>query len=327
MAFDVLHALANDGQSVPVIDVTNASFAVSATDAELDGMSRQYIQEQQQRGEISPAVREALSNSILGRALLSAAGSYLPGMGTYFLKLGPGYAGFSAHVIDRQIAASFPALAARIRLQDMAGLLADGLAVRLDNQPERAVCLINIAGGPAADSWNALILLQKKDRSLLAGREIAIAVLDLDTSGPAFGARALAALLATRAPLESLEVSFRAIRYDWCGAVELPEILLNLKAPDMACAISSEGGLFEYGSDEEIAANLEKLHQGTGSDAFVVGSFCRDCDVVNLTPNRNLMATRPRALEAYRSLAEGAGWTIDFVLERPFSYNMRLKKR
>jgi hypothetical protein len=326
MNFDVLHAVADDGQSIPVIDVTNPAFAVSATDDELDGMSRQYIQEQQQRGEISPAVRAALSNSILGRALLSAAGSYLPGMGTYFLKLGPGYAGFSAHVIDRQIAASLPALAARLRLQDIAGLLAEGLAAQLANQPERPVCLINIAGGPAADSWNALILLQKRDRSLLAGRKIAIAVLDLDTRGPDFGARALAALQAPNAPLEGLEISFRAIRYDWSGAVELPYALSSLQAADTVCSISSEGGLFEYGADEEIAANLEKLHQGTGRDAFIVGSFCRDCDAVNLAPNRSLMATRPRALETYRALVERTGWTFDHVLERPFSYNMRLKK-
>jgi hypothetical protein len=35
------------------------------------------------------------------------------------------------------------------------------------------------------------------------------------------------------------------------------------------CAVSSEGGLFEYGSDEEIAGNLTTLTELTPADTIV----------------------------------------------------------
>ena len=90
---------------------------------------------------------------------------------------------------------------------------------------------------------------------------------------------------------------------------------------------SSEGGLFEYGSDEEIVANLLAVHGATGPGAVVVGSVTRDCEQVRRTLERGGMALRPRALDEFRALADGAGWELDAVLERPGTFNVRLRKR
>src|SRR5712692_4870809 len=202
----ILFALTDDGVSLPVIDVTNPAFAVTATDAELASLSDRFVLESTERQEIPAPLRDALQRSRLGRALMAASGTFLTGMNTYLLKLGPDNLGTDANPIDRRIAASFPALMTRLRLQDMARLLADGVSLAAAAAPQRPLCLVNIGGGPAGDSWNALIHLHAEHPDLLAGREIVIAVLDLDDRGPAFGVRALETLRATGAPLCGLEI-------------------------------------------------------------------------------------------------------------------------
>lgn len=321
---DVLHAMTDDGRSLPVIDVTNPAFAVTATEGELAAMSEQFVLESKQRPEMPAPLREALQRSVLGRGLIAAAGTFLTGMNTYLLKLGPDNLGTDADPIDRRIAESFPAFTARLRLQDMARLLADGLVPTLGARPGRPVCLINIAGGPAADSWNALIHLHDEHSALLSGREIRIVVLDLDDRGPGFGGRALAALGAPGGRLSGLEIGFQHVTYEWSDADRLRQALDDLHATEAACAISTEAGLFEYGSDMEIVTNLANLRAGTAPDASVVGSVTRDGEPVRWSQAASRVSTRPRTIEAFRDLADQAGWTVQRVIERPFSYHVRL---
>jgi hypothetical protein len=326
---DILYAVTDDGTSVPIIDVTNPAFAVTASDAEIAAMSDQFLQDSSTRPEITPALREALKRSKLGGGLVAAAGGFVSGLHTYLLKLGPDRLGADAEEIDRRIAASFPAFTARLRLQDMARLLADRLSPSLAHWPHRPVLFINIAGGPAADSWNALIDIHAQNPQLLTDRVIVIAVLDLDDRGPAFGMRALKVLTAAGAPLSGLNVRLKLVTYDWSDATRLREAVGELHADQSICAISSEGGLFEYGSDTEIVSNLQQLHGAASAGAFVVGSVTREGG-----PNRTLnagnpadrAATRPRTLETFGQLAAQGGWVVEKVLERPFSYNLRLFK-
>src|SRR5690242_9011652 len=79
------------------------------------------------------------------------------------------------------------AVAVRLRLADMARLLADALAPALLDDPRRPLRLVNVAGGPALDSVNALLVLRRAHPGALAARPIAIDVLDSDADGPAFG--------------------------------------------------------------------------------------------------------------------------------------------
>ena len=45
MKTDVVYAMTDEGEKLAVIDVTNAAFAVSATDDELAAMAEKYILE------------------------------------------------------------------------------------------------------------------------------------------------------------------------------------------------------------------------------------------------------------------------------------------
>jgi hypothetical protein len=90
--------------------------------------------------------------------------------------------------------------------------------------------------------------------------------------------------------------------------------------------VSSEGGLFEYGADEEIAANLSAVHELTPLDTIVVGSACRESE--STRAHAGIGATlRPRTREAFRELVEKSGWRVETLIERPFNDNVRLVKR
>ncbi len=326
MRTDVVYAMTDEGEKLAVIDVTNPAFSVSATDEELAAMAEKYILEAGRHNEIPATLREALRNSKLGRGLMAASGTFVDGMTTYQLKIGPENLGESFSPIDQRIAASFTAFAARLRLQDMARLMAGGQADAAMAEPRRPLCLVNIGGGPGADSWNALILLIRGNAGLLDDREIVLAILDLDQRGPAFGGRALDALCASTGPLSGLKTKFEHLGYEWSCASRLREALRELRAGDLLCGISSEGALFEYGSDEEIVSNLQALHAGTAADSIVVGSVTREGKPVRASLIGNRVPTRPRTIEAFRALAEQGGWVVQEVLERPFSYNVRLVK-
>jgi len=326
MTTGVLYTTTEDGEELAIIDVLNPAFTVTVADSELVALAERYILEAARQQEIPTAIREALRSSRLGRGLMAASGTFVDGMTTYLLKLGPQNLGKGTSPIDQRIAASFPAFTARLRLQDMAGLLADGLAMTVAVDSRRRVCLVNIGGGPGADSWNALISLRNGRAELLADREIAIAVMDLDERGPAFGSRALDALCAAGAPLSGLNISFRHFGYEWSCPERLRVALEELRASDAACGISSEGALFEYGSDDEIVSNLRVLHTGTARDSIVVGSVTREGRPVRASLIANRVSTRPRTIEAFRALAEQGGWIVQAVMERPFSYHVRLVK-
>jgi hypothetical protein len=177
---------------------------------------------------------------------------------------------------------------------------------------------------------NALILGNKECPSRLSGRRISIAVLDLDSEGPSFGRRALSALLAEKAPLYGLDVTFEYIKYDWSGACQLRAGLGEIG--EIGAGIcSSEGGLFDYGSDQDIVANLSVLRDSTPPDFMVVGSVVRDVasldtrlQVTTVSQGRPLI--RYLGLDAFRTLVQQAGWSIDGVIDSVAHHSVRLKK-
>ena len=144
----VLRVKAAEDLVLPIVDVTNPAFALSLTTDELAAMEAQYVRESAQSQNVPPEVRAALASSRLGSGLMAARGTFLSGLNTYLLKLGPENLPADFHPIDRRIAGSFPAITARLRLQEMAALLTDGLADALASDPRRPLHFINIAGGP-----------------------------------------------------------------------------------------------------------------------------------------------------------------------------------
>jgi hypothetical protein len=261
------------GLELPVIDVTHPAFVLSVTAAEQRALVDAFLRERPPLAGLPAFMRSALMKlllrrSVLARGIARARGTFLPGLDTYLLKLGPDNLGaIGARPIDRRIAASLPVLSVRLRLQDVAGLLAEALAPALAARPGRPLRLVNIAGGTAIDSFNALLVLHEQQPGLLAERPIGVDVLDLDGGGPSFGARAAAALTAPGAPLAGLAVAVRHLRSDWHDVAPLERALAEARAADAVAAGSSEGGLFEYGSDADIARNLACLR-----DAAPAGS-------------------------------------------------------
>ena len=106
--------------------------------------------------------RRAAKRSALVRALFQADKGFLDSITTYILKLGVDNLprGFDGPV-DKRIAASPHVVLIRLRMQQVAKLLADALVEPLAADPAAPLHLINIAGGPALDSINALILLNR----------------------------------------------------------------------------------------------------------------------------------------------------------------------
>jgi hypothetical protein len=324
----VVYAVAIDGHELPVIDVTHPAFAL----LDEEKMKRQvarFSRGEKLRDKVPTFVQRAVLGALarrsrLARALYHAREGVISGMTLYVAKLGPDMLGPAyANAIDRGIAAAPPSRLSRARLEDTALLLAEGLRPLLRAKPGRPVHLFNIAGGPGADSWNALIVLQKEERAMLEGRTITIHVLDPDTEGPTFGARAIAALRSADGPLADVDVQFRHVVYDWSDPTHLRALLSEANGPDGVLAVSSEGGLFEYGSNDDIVENLAAIRDAGPDDATVVGSVTRADGPIEFLRH---FTVKPRTMAAFRALAERGGWNIATHIERPLSYDVRLSR-
>ncbi len=182
--------IAEDGLELPVIDLTHPAFALSVTPEQQRELVAQFVRQQRPFERMPEWFRKGmmrfwLRRSVLARVLGSAGGTYLSGLNTYLLKLGPdNLEGVSSFPLDKRIAASAPVVSVRLRLQDVATLIAEFLAPLLTARSAAPLYLFNIAGGPAMDSLNAILLLKRDHPETIAGRRIVIEVLDLDTAGP-----------------------------------------------------------------------------------------------------------------------------------------------
>ena len=266
-----------------------------------------------------------LRRSFLARGIQRTAGTFMTGLSTYVLKLGPENLGPYDTPFNRRIAASLSGLALRWRLQDMARLLADAMGDALAGAPGLPLHLINIAGGTAMDSLNALIIARREQPGSLDGRRISIDVLDRATEAVAFGSSALAALKEEGGPLAGLDVSLRQVPYDWAQPDRLRSVLDEARAEDARMVGSSEGGLFEYGSDGEILGNLQAL--GTAPTGFtMVGSVTRADAPIQRLHRASHAATHPRGIDVFRALIGRVGWKVTRVIERPFSDHVTLTR-
>ena len=321
----VVYANTADNLELPVIDVTHPAFAIPD-----DPNSRATLIEQYKEATANdikgPVFLRRLSmklgarHSQLLRALIEPSNSFLGGLTTYLMKLGADHLpdGFNAP-LDRRIAGSPHARFIRLRLQHCATMLADGLESLLKTTPGTPLHLINIGGGPAIDTLNALILLVQRDRSLLT-RPISIDVCDLDDKGPHFGANALIALQNNGAPLSKLDIRFNRHRYDWNKTTPLEQLLASFE-PDAVVVASSEGALFEYGTDEAIIANLRVLHSRV---KLIVGSVTSDQPIRREQIRTMHFALYPRSVEGFQPLATQAGYTIDRAEVTPLSDQIAL---
>lgn len=309
----VVFARTADGLALPVIDVTNPAFTVPDDPESFAAQRDAFIAWDRNfrfmpRIMIRLLVHLAARHSPLLWATLASDGEYLDSISTYMLKLGesnlpPGFDG----PLDRKVAASPLMIFVRLRMQQVAILLADALAGLLQRRPEAALHLVNIAGGPALDSINAVILLAKAHGASMR-RPITIHVLDANREGPIFGAHALDALMAAEGPLHGFDIALRHQPYDWNDTAPLARLVTALVGQDAILAASSEGGLFEYGADQAIVANLTTL--AAAGVEIVAGSVTSASNIRRRMIAETRFRLFPRGLEGFAPLAQRSGYTI-----------------
>ena len=322
----IVYARNAQGFLLPVIDVTHAAFAVEAHPRAVAELRSRFAHEQQRRSRVprllvSWLLRRMGRRSRFARALFGSGTRTLPGEVTYALKLGaPNLVPPFDSPIDRVLAASLEVTSMRIRLQQLAQLLAAGLAAELAADTAAPLHLLNIAGGTAIDSLNALIVLRRQLPAALR-RPITIHVLDPDAAGPEFGRQALEALLQGR--LRGLTVQMRHVPYDWRNPAPLEELAQRLGRAEAIVVASSEGGLFEYADDDVVLGNLKALRAGV---RLIAGSVTRADALARGALRRSPIKLCPRGADGLAPLALRAGFAIvraeaallsDQVLLRP----------
>ncbi|HZZ18528.1 MAG TPA: hypothetical protein VFE25_04125 [Opitutaceae bacterium] len=326
------YAFTNEGVELPVIDVTHPAFEVLLTEEQIASGNAAFLTQERRRAKTPMFIRRFLfrryaRRSVILQGMMQASKSFLSGMNTYILKLGAANLGNSyATNVDRFVAASFPAQIIRLRTQNTAKLLALGIEGPLRDNPGAPFHLLNIAGGPSADSLNALILIAKTAPGLLRARRICIHVLDLEKDAPDFGKRALEALQAQGGALERLDITFTHAPYNWSDTTLLRDLLKEIGSGPCVAAVSTEGGLFEYGNDRDITANLELLMELAPAGTFVVGSVTRDDESNRMLLGPSHIPVVRRGLPVFRALAKGAGWEVETAIETPFSDVVRLAR-
>ncbi len=255
----------------------------------------------------------------------------MTGMATYLMKLGEANLGEGyARQWDHRMANSLPMISVQLRLRAVARLMADGLAASLSSERWNGcpLDLVNIAGGSAADSWSTLLLIQKEHPQWLAGRPILVRVLDLDEAGPEFGRRAFATLAQESAPLHGLRIAFERVPYNWSHPSQLRNVLADLVEGEGIIAASSEGGLFEYGTDEEILANLQVLRAETPAGFVLVGSLFRNERLTRAMKRVAAMEYFLRDEAAFQELVRRAGWDVEQAwTENPVYWAVKLAKQ
>jgi hypothetical protein len=327
----MLTAKTREGYDLPVIDLTDPRFAVPDDPAAARALHDAFVADERSRRFIPQFImrmmlRAAARQSRLVRAVFAPQSGFLDGISTYVMKLGPdNLVPPFDRPMDRRVAASPHVGLLRLRMQQVAQLLAEGLVEHLRAEAGAPLDLIDIGGGPALDSLNALILLARDHPELLA-RRITVHVLDSDPDGPFFGASALAALATQGRPLHGRDIAWRHAPYDWNTTAPLAELVCMLAAAGAIVAASSEGALFEYGSDDAVVANLVALRAGGSGARLVAGSVTRPDDVRRRMIAQTGFRLMPRGLAGFAPLAARAGfkivkaenaWLSDQVLLQP----------
>jgi len=320
------YAFTADGIELPVLDITHPDFVSWTNDGLLEKLLP-YVEKNAEENAAKfkkiPAFikRFFAKRSFVMAELLQSGGesTFASGITTLMMKLGPELIGKGKKRFwDRQVTKGFGALVIRMRVRDISKIQAESLIPLLEKNPGRNLCFVNIAGGSAADSINTLFLTGKENRELLRNRKIEINVLDTDSFGPAFAEKSIEALKQPGGKFAGLDVSFRHIHYDWNDPEKLSGILPLRK--DWIQVISSEGGLFEYCSDEIIKRNLSVLSALSAGDAFIAGSLLHDITEVDagivaaLKISTNIVP-RFLGINGLKGIVERDKWQIERIIE------------
>jgi hypothetical protein len=320
------YAFTLNGIELPALDITHPDF-VDCTNDKILHKLLPYVQKNAEKNaekfnKIPLFYKRYLINHSFGMAELldiEQQNTFASGITTIMMKLGPRLIGKGRKRFwDRQMNKGFGPLVIRMRARDISRCQAETLIPLLKEYPEKDLCFINIAGGSASDNINALFLIQNEIPTLLTNRKVEINVLDIDTFGPGFGDRCLTALKTPNGRFNGLDITFRHIYYDWNNVDSLIELLSERKGWLQLC--SSEGGLFEYCSDEVIIKNLNAIYTHSENETAVTGTLLHDIKEIDAGMAASLKIItniKPRLLgiNGLKSIAESNKWNIGSIIE------------
>lgn len=315
-----------NGVELPVLDITHPYFTAWTNDNRLKKLlpyvERNAEKNAEKFNKIPLFVKRFLAKRSFAMAeLLDVGGenTFASGITTLMMKLGPDLIGRGKYRFwDRQVNKSFGALLIRMRVRDISKCEADALIPLLVKHPGKNLCFINIAGGAASDNINSLLLILKENPDLLKGRKIEVNVLDIDTFGPSFAENSIAALKEPGGPFNGLDISIRHIVYDWNKTDLLSDLLAARKGWIQIC--SSEGGLFEYCTDEVIILNLNALYYNSDDEIVIAGTLLHDIKTIDagmLAALKISTGLKPRllGLDGLKNLTEPNNWKTDKLVE------------
>jgi hypothetical protein len=314
-----------NGVELPVLDITHPQFISSIDEVKLKKMLHDAEKNAEKTAEKFNSMPSFLKkflakHSFTMSELLQNKGDndFLSGVSTLMLKLGPNLIGKGRkRFLDRLASGGIGGIVLRMRVRDLSKCQAQAMIPILKRFPDKNLCMINIAGGAASDSINTLILIFKEDPALLQNRKIEINVLDIDKFGPGFAGNCFSVLKNTGGLFHRLDVSLRHIPYDWNDTETLFKLLSERKEWLQMC--SSEGGLFEYCSDEVIDKNLDALFNNSNSEIIVTGSLLHDVKNVDAGIIASLKIStniKPRflGLDGLKINCK-SNWVIDNIIE------------
>jgi len=322
---ELSYAITLNGVELAVLDVTHPLFISSIDEDKLKEILQKVEKTADKTAEKFNNMPSFIKNFFAKRSFAmsellqeSNADEYLTGISTLMLKLGPNLIGKGKkRFFDRLSSRGIGGIVLRMRVRDISKIQAEALIPLLTKSPDRNLCFINIAGGAASDSINTLFLIQQLNPSLLINRRIEINVLDIDRFGPAFADRCITALKAPEGRFYNMDVSFNHIHYDWNNTQKLKELLSERKEWLQIC--SSEGGLFEYCTDEVIEQNLNTIRKNSTDDIIVAGSLMHDIETVDrgaIAALKISTAIKPRflGLDGLNNLIRENRWNLSNII-------------
>ena len=318
------YVFTTNGVELPVLDITHPGFISSIDENRLKRLIPYIEKNAEKNAEKFNKIPTFIKNYFIKHSfamaeLLKNETSFATGISTLMMKLGPNLIGKGKKRFwDRSVSKGFGSLVIRMRMRDISKCQAEAIIPLLNKSPEKNLCFINIAGGSASDSINTLFLIQKEYPSLLKNRKIEINVLDIDTYGPDFAERCISALRLPGNKFSELNILFRHILYDWNNPQKLLELLSKRKEWLQIC--SSEGGLFEYCSDDVIIQNLIVLHDNSPEDIIITGTLIHDIETVDagfVAALKISTSIKPRLLgiNGLRNIIEKNGWMLNSTIE------------
>jgi hypothetical protein len=317
----ISYAFTDDGIELPVLDITHPLFISTIDEDVFKSLSVRAAHEAEQIKNSPFSITKIIANFV------KTKNTYLSGMRTLTMKLGPnllqGRKGEFWHKLGKLASKKFfmamimrlNAIAMRMRLRDICKYQSEILIPQLRKSPQKSLCFINIAGGAASDTINTLILIQKKEPLLLKERNIEINILDIDTYGPNFAKQCIEALKEPNAYFHGLDISFRHIQHNWSNTQKLSDLLSERK--DWIQIYASEGGLFEYGSYQEIIENLNIVYDNSVDDMQIVGTLLFDKDSINPAMIElgkiTGVTTSLIGIEGLKGILKNTNWILDRI--------------